>query len=80
MGLPVFFDSSCARFSFSASRASARRLRRRERSEGSTSLHFGKAFARATAASASSPVAGSSLNHLFGGGVQDFEHLGDLRD
>src|SRR3712207_7802987 len=38
MGLPVFLDSSRARFSCSESRASARRLSKRERSAGSTSL------------------------------------------
>ena len=41
MGLPVFFDSSCARFSFSASRASARRPIYASGPAGSTSLHFG---------------------------------------
>ncbi len=68
--------------SFSASSASARRLRRRERSAGSTSRHAGKAsFAREIAASASSSVAWSSLSTTSSvAGFKYFEHLGDLRN
>ena len=75
MGLPVFFDSSWARFSCSESRASARRLSRRERSSGSTSLHAGKASLGAGDGRVGVVFGGGfeALHHLFGRRVDYFE-------
>src|SRR5215203_5901140 len=81
MGFPVFFDSNCARFSCSESRASARRRSRRARSAGSTSLQAGNAsLARAMALSASSSVAGSRLSRTPSvAGLIMSSKLGNLR-